>query len=159
MVHLSPPITLAASNLGRQRIELMLPEPAELAHPLVDLAQWPGLDRVDAARSVRAHIGKAAVAQHLEMLRDRRLRDTELALDDDDDIARALLVARQQLQNPAANRIAENIEGGHKPSLTGTPVWAAVVRSAAALAASALVPEAIDARHHSSELRRMKSWP
>src|SRR5215813_14280576 len=106
-VHLPPPIALATGNLGRQRFELMLPEAAELAHPGVDLAQRPGLDRIDAARAIRAHIGKAAVAQHLEVLRDRRLRDAELALDDGDDVARALLATRQQLQNTAANRVAE----------------------------------------------------
>src|SRR5882672_1843584 len=118
----APPIALAAGNLGRQRFELMLPEPAELAHPRIDLAQRPGLDRIDAARSISAHIRKAALAQHLEVLRDRRLRDTELALDDGDDVARALLAARQQLQNPAANRVAEDIESVHQPSFAGAPV-------------------------------------
>src|SRR5882724_7386020 len=112
----APPIALAAGNLGRQRVKLMLPEPAELAHPCIDLAQRPGFDRIDAARSIRAHIRKAALAQHLEMLRDRRLCDAELALDDGNDVARALLAARQQLQNPAANRIAADIESVHQPS-------------------------------------------
>src|SRR5258705_3883355 len=118
----APPIAPAAGNLGRQRVELMLPEPAELAHPRIDLAQRPGLDRIDAARSISAHIRKAALAQHLEVLRNRRLRDAELALDDRDDVARALLAARQQLQNPAANRIAEDIESVHQPPFGGAPV-------------------------------------
>src|SRR5262245_48276595 len=100
----------------------MLPEPAELAHPRINLTQRSDLDRVDAARSVRTHIGKAALAQRLEMLRHCWLRDAELALDDGDDIARALLAARQQFQNPPANRVAEDIEGVHQPSFTGAPV-------------------------------------
>src|SRR5262249_4158935 len=75
-------VALAAGNLGRERFQAMHPEPAKLIEPGVDLSQRTGLDRVDAACAIDAHAGEAGIAQNLEMLRDRRLGDAELALDD-----------------------------------------------------------------------------
>src|SRR5262245_66500677 len=97
----------------------MLPEPAELTYPRVDLAQRGGLDRVHAARAIRAHIRKAALPQHLEMLRHCRLRNAELAPDDGDDVAGGLFAARQQLQNPAAKWVAEDSGRVDKSALLG----------------------------------------
>src|SRR5215468_3689103 len=86
-----------------------------LIEPGVDLAQRRSLDRVDAPRAVAAHAGEASLAQHLQVLRDRRLGNAELALDDRDDVARAVLAAGEQLQDAAPDRVAQDVEGVHHP--------------------------------------------
>ena len=74
--------------------------------------EW--LDGVQAARALAAHAGEAAVAQHAQVLRHRGLRDAELALHRLDDGARGLLAAGQGLEDAAAHRIAEHVEGVHQ---------------------------------------------
>jgi hypothetical protein len=49
------------------------------------------------------------------MLRHPRLRDPELGLDELSDLARGLLAIGEQIQDPASDRITENIEGVHIP--------------------------------------------
>ena len=64
------------------------------------------LHGVEARGAVGAHRGEAAVAQHLQVLRHRRLGDAELALDDLDEAARRRLAVGQQLEDAAAHRVA-----------------------------------------------------
>src|SRR5690242_8436624 len=54
---------LAAGDFGVEGFELVLPEPAEVVEPGVDLAQGRRVEGVDAARAVDADVGKARVAQ------------------------------------------------------------------------------------------------
>ena len=49
------------------------------------------------------------------MLGHRRLGDPELLLDRGPDGAGALLAVGQQLEDPASDRIAEDVEGVHRP--------------------------------------------
>src|SRR5262245_19077956 len=70
----SAPRPLASRDLGGERLQLLLPEAAELREPGVGLAQWCGLDRIEPAWAVHSHPRKPGLAQHLEVLRHRRLR-------------------------------------------------------------------------------------
>src|SRR4030095_7335240 len=100
------------------------------------------------------------------MLRHARLRDVELALDRLDDLTGRPGALHEQLEDPAPNGAAEDVEGlRHRryPDAAavsaGSPVYAAVVRAAAARAAAASVPASMEARHQSSLLWRTNSRP
>src|SRR6185436_5301639 len=100
------------------------------------------------------------------MLRHARLRDVELALNRLDDLTGRPGALHEQLEDPAPNGAAEDVEGlRHRryPDAdavsAGSPVYAAVVRAAAARAAAASVPASMDARHQSSLLWRTNSRP
>src|SRR5688500_8563920 len=132
----------------------MVPEVAEAVQPGIDFRQWVGLDRVDTPRPVSANGREPALAKHLQLLRDRRLRDRELPGDYLYDFARRVLALGKQLENSTTHRIAEDFERMHQP-----PVYAAIVRSAFARASSGSSPEAACAAPHASPLPRMKALP
>ena len=58
-----------------------------------------------------------AVPEHAQVLRHGRLGDLELLLDDRGDRSGGLLLVREQLQDPAPNRITQNVEGVHAPTI------------------------------------------
>src|SRR5215831_4722962 len=95
------------------------------------------------------------------MLRDSGLRNTELALDDGDDITGRLVSSGQYFEYSSPDRVSENVQCVHDASVRAyaSPVYAARVRSAAARAETAFVPSAIDARHHASLLSRTNAFP
>ena len=88
-----------------------------------------------AARAVHAHRDEPGVAKHSQVLRHRRLGDAELTLHDRRDLTRGHLVGDEELEDAAAHRVAEDVEGVHHP-----PVYAAVVRAAASSACGRGVP-------------------
>src|SRR5664280_1522532 len=92
---------------------MLVPEPAEAAEPHVDLLQGPGLHGVQPARTVRSDGGETVLSQHLQVLRDARLGDSELPLDDRRDRPGRLLAVGEQFQDPASHRITENVERVH----------------------------------------------
>jgi hypothetical protein len=108
---------LAAGDLGREGIEVGCPEPPEAIEPCVDISERARIDRVDPPRALGAHGREPAVAQHLEVLGDRRLRDPELGSDHRDDLARRVLALGQELHDPAPDRIAEDVERVHHPAV------------------------------------------
>jgi len=115
---------LAPGDLGGEGFQLVLPERAEPGEPGIDLPQRRRLDRIEPARPVDAHGRKAAVPQHLQVLRDGGLRDAELRLDHLDDGAGRMLAGSEQLKDTAPHRVAENIEcvhlvGGGRRALPG----------------------------------------
>src|SRR5262245_8186318 len=75
------PLALAAGALGRQRVELRLPEIPEAADPGIDRLEPGGIHRIEPPLCFSADFCKAALAQHLEMLRHRSLCDAELGAD------------------------------------------------------------------------------
>ena len=101
----------AARELGLQGVEVRRPEAAEAVEPGVDVAQAVGVDRVQAAGAVGADRGEAGLAQDAQVGRDAGLGDAELALDDRADRARGLLAVGEQLEDAAADGIAEDVEG------------------------------------------------
>ena len=92
----------------------MGPRSAETAQPCVDLGQRARIDGVDAPRAFGAHRREPALSQHLQLLRDRRLGDAELPRDDFDDLAGGVLTLGEELQDPAPNGIAEDVERMHQ---------------------------------------------
>ena len=106
-------LALAARELGRERVEPLVPEPAEVVEPVVELVERRRVDGVQPARALRPDRREPAVAQDLEVLRDGRLRDPELGLDDRRDRARGQLAVGEQLEDPAADRVSEDVERVH----------------------------------------------
>ena len=60
-----------------------------------------------------------AVAEDLEVLRHGRLRDPELRLDDGGDRSRRQLAVCEQLEDPATDRVPEDVERVHGRSIEG----------------------------------------
>jgi len=71
-------LTLAPRHFGGECVEMGCPESAECADPLVGVAKSVRVDGVHASLPVRPHRRETVVSQHLQVLRDGRLRDREL---------------------------------------------------------------------------------
>src|SRR3954454_17517531 len=67
-------LAFAARDLRRQRIQLRLPEIAELTDPCIHRAKARDIDRIEPSLRLRANRREAALAQHLEVLRHGGLR-------------------------------------------------------------------------------------
>ena len=85
----------------------------ERVEPRVDLVQGRRVDRIEAPGAYGPDGREAALPQHLEMLRDGRLRDAELVLDGGRDRAGCLLPLPEQLEDPPSNRVTEDVERVH----------------------------------------------
>ncbi len=85
--------------------------------PVLEFDEDLGIEFVVAAGAVLVDGGEPLVAQDLEMLRDRRLGDRELPADRRDDFTGHLRTAREQFENAAANRICEDLEPVHEPTI------------------------------------------
>jgi len=96
------------------------PHPTEAVDPLVDLVQGLGPDGVEAAGALGPGRGEAVLPQHSEVLGDRGLGDPELGGDHLGDRARGGLPVGQELEDPASDRIAEDVERVHDAVLSGT---------------------------------------
>src|SRR5690606_29131282 len=107
-------LRLPPLDLGREVLEGVLPERAVVGEPLVDRAERTGVERVDAPPALGAHAGEAGVPQHLELLRDGRLRDPELLPHGRDDLARRALALGEQLDDAPPDRVAEYRERVHR---------------------------------------------
>src|SRR5690606_21672463 len=114
-------LLLAAGDLGGQRVEALLPQSAEAAQPLVDLAQRRRVDGVQPPGALGADGGEAVLAQHFQVLGDGGLGDAVLALDDGGDRAGAQLAVGEELQDPAPDGVAEDVERVHAPSVSADP--------------------------------------
>src|SRR5215207_5440938 len=107
-------LLLHPGEMGLEGIEALVPVPAVLLHPLGDLAERRRVDRIQAAGPLRPNDGEAAVPEYPQMLRDRRLRNPKLPLHDCADLPRRALAADEEVENPTAHRVAENVEGVHR---------------------------------------------
>src|SRR3954454_16540557 len=108
----------AAGELGRERIQPLLPEPVERLEPGIDRLERLRGDGVEATRAVRTNDREAAVAEHAEVLRDGGLRDAELLLDDRADRTRRQLALREQLEDASPDGVAEDVERVHGPTIS-----------------------------------------
>src|SRR3954469_21788275 len=117
------------------------PERAEAVEPGVDVLQRLGVHRVEAAGAVRAHRREPRLPEHAEVLGDRGLGDAELRADDAGDRARRLLAGGEQLEDPAADGIAEDVEGVHD-----APLLSKLTYISQYLADKALEPRGLFAR-------------
>ena len=106
---------LAARELGRERVEALVPEPAEVVEPVVELAERRGVDGVQPAGALGPDGREPALAQDLEVLRHGGLRDPELGLDDRRDRPGRQLAIGEQFEDPAADGVSEDVERVHRP--------------------------------------------
>ncbi len=107
---LLPALPLTACDLGRQGLELRLPEAAKACEPLVDLGHRSRIDLVDPARPFGRNRGETMVPQHLQMLGDGGLCDPELPPHDRDDLSRSVAILRQDLPCPrGATRLGDPV--------------------------------------------------
>ena len=86
---------------------------AELRHPRVDLFERPRLDGIQPPLTVGPHGREAGVAEHLEVLGDRGVRDAELHADDLGQLTRGPLAVGEQGQQAAPDGVTEDVEGVH----------------------------------------------
>jgi hypothetical protein len=106
-------LRLSPGNLATESVEALLPKPAKLADPSVNLLKWLRIHGINPPGSLNADSHEAALAQCPEVLRNTRLRDAELFLDDLGDTTRGALAAAEEFQNPAPHRIAKNVKSVH----------------------------------------------
>ena len=106
---------LAAGELGLERVEALPPERAEVREPVVELTERRGVDGVEPAGTLGPDGREPAVPQDLEVLRHGRLRDPELGLDHRGDGPRGQLAIGEQLEDPPADRVSEDVERVHVP--------------------------------------------
>jgi hypothetical protein len=109
---------LAPDQFGGQRVQALRPESAERAEPLINLLEWRGIDGVEAPGAVGADGGETAFPKDPEMLGHPGLGDAELLLDHLRNCSRGLLPTGQQLQDPAPDGIAENVERVHPATMS-----------------------------------------
>ena len=62
------------------------------------------------------------LAQHLQVLGDRRLGDGKLVPNDFHDLAGRTLAAAEDFEGAPPYRVAEYLEGVHQSDATGSPV-------------------------------------
>ena len=113
-------LALAAGELRRERVEALLPERAEVVEPVLDLAERRRVDGVEPPGALGPDRREPAVAQDLEVLRDGRLRDPELRLDDRGDRPGGQLAVGEQLEDPPPDRVAEDVERVHEAIVKAT---------------------------------------
>jgi hypothetical protein len=110
-------LALAASEFGRERVEALTPEPAEMVEPVVQLVERLGVDRVETAGALGPDGREPALAEDPQVLRHGRLRDPELGLDDRGDRPGRQLAIGEQLQDPASDWVSEDVECVHWPKI------------------------------------------
>src|SRR4051812_24418096 len=110
-------LTPAAGQLGVQRVQPLRPQPPVAVEPLVDLAERLGVHRVQAAGARGAYGHETGLTEHPQVLRDGRLRDPELLLDDGPQLTRGPLAVGEQFEDAPADRVSEDVERVHGPTL------------------------------------------
>ena len=114
-----PGMTPAAGELGLQCVESLVPEPAELVQPRVNLTQRPGLHGVEPTSPLSPDRREPVLTQNAQMLGDGRRRQCELDPDHVRDHARGLLAVDEQLQNAPTHRVTEDVERVHDDIIPG----------------------------------------
>lgn len=69
------------------------------------------MNGIESPGAVDADLDEPALAKCAQMLRNTRLSDAELFLDDLGETTRGAFTPNQELENPTAHRIAEDVEG------------------------------------------------
>ena len=94
-------------------MQAFFPKSAKWSDPGIDLLKRLRLHRIDASGPIHADTDEPALPQCPEMLRNGRLRDVELLLDQLCDSSGTAFAAGEEFQNPAPDRIPEDIKGVH----------------------------------------------
>jgi hypothetical protein len=113
------PFATAPSELGGKGVKTLVPEASKRTEPRVDLLQRCRIDGVEPPRTVGANGGEPGVAQDFQMLGHGWLRDPEFRLDDGGDRARRQLTIGEELEDPTADWVSEDVERVHGEILKG----------------------------------------
>src|SRR5262249_18473441 len=100
----------SACNLASEGVQALLPKSAKLVDPIVNLLERLGMNGIESPGAVDADLDEPALAKCAQMLRNTRLSDAELFLDDLGETTRGAFTPNQELENPTAHRIAEDVE-------------------------------------------------
>ena len=92
-----------------ERVEAVAPQRAVGGEPFVDVAQRLGPDAVEPPLGVDARLHHAGVAQHAQVLRDRRLARVQSL----HQLVDGPLALSEQVEDAATARLGEDGEGGH----------------------------------------------
>ena len=84
-----------------------------MGKPLLSLSQGLGRHRVQPSRALGADSGEAVLPQDLQVLGHGGLGNAELVLNDCGDLAGSPLTVGEELQDPAANGVAQDVERVH----------------------------------------------
>src|SRR5215471_14165554 len=97
-----------------ERVDVGRPEPAERRQPRIELLKRLRLQAVKTALCIHGGLHETGLPQYPKVLRDGRLRQTQLALD----LADRLLRRDQEAQYRAAVRLGDDVENGfHGPNM------------------------------------------
>lgn len=97
---------------------MVFPGVAKRADPGVDIREGRRIESIKPPLAIDSNAYEAVVPQHLEMLRNARLRNPELALDGLNERTGRVFARANHLQDSPPHRVAENIECVHP----GAPV-------------------------------------
>jgi len=111
------PRSLAASDLGVQRVEALPPRRAVCRQRRVGCAETFGSQRVEAPGAVGSHGDEALIAQDAQLAGYRGLGDAELRRCGRRQFACGALARNQLVEDAAADGIAEDVEGVHENSI------------------------------------------
>ncbi len=96
---------------------MLIPSTAEAIEPPVDVLQRRAFDGVEPPGALRADSCEAVLPQHPQVLGDPGLGQAELSLDDGRDLPGRQLPVGEQLEDPPAYRVPEDVEGVHGTSI------------------------------------------
>jgi hypothetical protein len=95
-----------AIEMALERVDVRRPQATERREPFVDLHQRLGPDAIDAPLRIHARLHEPGLAQHAQVLRHRRLRQSQRVLD----VADRALRRDEQPQDRAAARLGDDGE-------------------------------------------------
>lgn len=94
-------------------IEPIGPQPPIRCDPHVKLAKWARPERIDPSLRIDAHIDKLRFAQHPQVARNSGLAEADGLYQ----LAHCALTFTQQIEQPAAMRLAKHLEHLHNVRL------------------------------------------
>jgi hypothetical protein len=90
-----------------EAVESRVPQTAVLCEPLVELAEWLRLERVETPLSIRPHRDEACFVKDAQVTGDTGLVDPCLL----NDVVDLPLACPQRFDNSSACRVGEGLEG------------------------------------------------
>lgn len=111
--HLLLPLSLTSRHLGGQSLERTGPQSAEPLEPFIGFPEGVGTDRVEPLRAIPTHLREPALPEYPEVMRHRRLGDTEPLLDGVGDVTGRPFSTGQLVEDAAPDRVAEDVERVH----------------------------------------------
>src|SRR5262245_60137469 len=110
----SIPSLLLLFDVTFERVEALLPEAPVLRDPVLRAGERRRIEPIHTALGDPAHFDDTGLAQHTQVLGDRRLGHTKVT----GELARRLLSAREPVDDPSPGRIRQRLEDRHGVNTT-----------------------------------------